>query len=105
MNANVETAVEKLLSGAVATTGAEHQLLMRAPLRAMDGAKDGEEDKTRPRRMSASNNAPTAEEIAKGLSRKIQCVLPCEEEKNRPRRMSASHNAPTAEEIAKGLSR
>merc|ERR1719265_2374316 len=80
MNANIENAVEKLLSGAVATTGGENQLLMRAPLRAMDGSKDGEEDKTRPRRMSASNNAPTAEEIAKGLSRKIQCVLPCEEQ-------------------------
>jgi WD40 repeat protein len=81
MNANVENAVEKLLSGAIVTTGVvEDQLLMHAPLRAME-AKEGEEDKTRPRRLSASHNAPTAEEIAKGLSRKIQCVLPCEEQK------------------------
>jgi hypothetical protein len=83
---NVENAVEKLLSGAIATTEVEPrhvepQPIARQQLRATDAAKEGEEDKTQNRRLSASNNAPTAEEIAKGLSRKIQCVLPCEEQK------------------------
>merc|ERR1712072_1560644 len=45
MSANIENAVEKLLSGAIVTTGAEDQLHMRQPLRTVEGAKEGEEDK------------------------------------------------------------
>jgi hypothetical protein len=90
-NFNIENAVEKLMSGAVAITSVEEPPT-RLPMRVMDAAKmramnaakeaakENEEEKVRPRRESASHNAPTPEEIAKGLSRRIQCILVLEEQ-------------------------
>jgi hypothetical protein len=77
--ANIEAALEKLVSGAIVITATE-EVPARAQFRAADGSKETEEEKNRPRRLNVNHNAPTPEEIAKGLTRRIQCIFPLEEQ-------------------------
>jgi len=75
---NVEQAVEKLLTGAIATVGGEEAPPVRLAARAE--MREGEEPQVRVKSLKRSGNGPSPEDIAKGMSRKIQCILPCEEQ-------------------------
>lgn len=97
---NVEQAVEKLLTGVIATVGEElppARLAARADMlqgedpqaraknlkkvRKIDKSLPGDAPSQKEEQQVSVHNAPSQKEIEKGLSRNIQCILPCEEQK------------------------